>query len=462
MSSCVQRLRRVVCVLGHTSFFLDLCCGLPGRLCLSNYYHRQRDFTKESVFCFILISSPCVLLSLDVCRPCAQELALIIENEISKVIKKTRRESVSTNDGITPVTSDNNCLTTLTTIGTNWSSNDPDLDLDPSSRDCLERIVELERELNAAQHSIAEKDAKCSRLSAIQDHIDSDVQELTEKLFQEAYKMVNEAESRRAKAEKLLAESRLKVDMLSAEVAALKIIVKSPSQQQQQHQPHKIGLASRLLNVHRKEKSQSMGPAQRKSSSLPAVTREMVIATTQQQIVDHKPETSFEVDPVYHREFTKWHENGAPLDDEGCAFLSRVMLEEVAPCMNFDNTQLSSQVLSAIRTNQLELEPVKEAKPTVRICALSNVPRFCPYRLRVHAASDWCFVSMLARNRIASVCDFFTYMRYVNQGIVKSGIHDSYWDVVYLRKNMALAKLGLGFIPNLNGGGAAKNRPENR
>lgn len=46
------------------------------------------------------------------------------------------------------------------------------------------RILELERELLFARNSIAEKDAKCKRLSDLQSHMDTEVHELTEKLFQ--------------------------------------------------------------------------------------------------------------------------------------------------------------------------------------------------------------------------------------------------------------------------------------
>lgn len=114
----------------------------------------------------------------------------------------------------------------------------------------VDQIVRLEKEL---RHSIAEKEAKYTRLSELQNHIDSEVQELTEKLFQEAYRMVNDAESRRAKAEKLL----LKVDyfkymvyMLVAEVEALKVIVMSPvssSSSQVTHISQRTGLALRFL-----------------------------------------------------------------------------------------------------------------------------------------------------------------------------------------------------------------------
>ncbi|PIO55490.1 hypothetical protein TELCIR_23123, partial [Teladorsagia circumcincta] len=64
-------------------------------------------------------------------------------------------------------------------------------------------------EFVAARRSIAEKDEKMCRLTRIQDTVDAEVQELTEKLFQEAYRMVNYAEERRERSERLLNESRL-------------------------------------------------------------------------------------------------------------------------------------------------------------------------------------------------------------------------------------------------------------
>ncbi|KAL3994425.1 GDP/GTP exchange factor Sec2p family protein [Acanthocheilonema viteae] len=313
-----------------------------------------------------------------------------------------------------------------------------------------DRIIRLEQELNAARHSIAEKEAKCTRLSEIQNHVDSEVQELTEKLFQEAYRMVNDAESRRVKAEKLLAESHLKVDMLVAEVEALKIIVKSPlsSTSQVTHltavTPQRTGLASRFLGSTRRKERHSSANS-RKSYTLPSSGRD---STSLAQSEEREP--IFEIDPIYHREFTQWRERGASMDDNS-AFLSRIIAEDICPCLNFSSTKLTEQVLDAIKANTLELEAVSETKPTVRTCALSMVPRFCPYKMRVSGDTEWFYISLLARNRIAAVCDFFTYIRYVNQGIVKCGVHDSYWDIIALRKNMTLAKLGLNFIPKIGG-----------
>ncbi|EYB83243.1 hypothetical protein Y032_0339g2953 [Ancylostoma ceylanicum] len=47
-----------------------------------------------------------------------------------------------------------------------------------------EEIMRMRQELEAARRSIAEKDEKMCRMSRIQDSVDAEVQELTEKLFQ--------------------------------------------------------------------------------------------------------------------------------------------------------------------------------------------------------------------------------------------------------------------------------------
>ncbi|VDK69167.1 unnamed protein product [Litomosoides sigmodontis] len=303
-----------------------------------------------------------------------------------------------------------------------------------------DRIVRLEQELSAARHSIAEKEAKCLRLSELQNHVDSEVQDLTEKLFQEAYRMVNDAESRRAKAEKLLAESHLKVDMLAAEVESLKILVKPISSVSQV--THLTAITPQRTGTSTNRLSRFLG--NKRNFTLPSSGRDSSSALAQ----SGEREPVSEIDPIYHREFTHWRERGASMDDTS-PFLSRIIAEDVCPCLNFTSTKLTEEVLDAIKTNTLELEAVSEAKPTVRTCALSMVPRFCPYKMRVAADAEWYYISLLARNRIAAVCDFFTYIRYVNQGIVKCGVHDSYWDVITLRKNMTLARLGLNFIPKI-------------
>ncbi|VDN94800.1 unnamed protein product [Brugia pahangi] len=249
----------------------------------------------------------------------------------------------------------------------------------------VDQIVQLEKEL---RHSIAEKEAKYTRLSELQNHIDSEVQELTEKLVQ--------------------------VDMLMAEVEALKVIVMSPvfsSSSQVTHIPQRTGLALRFLGstrncTRRKERHSSASSYK--------------IYTLLSFGWDSTPTGQSEK----HESVSEWRKRGASGDDSS-PFLSRITAEDVCRFLNFNNTKLTEQVLNAIKANTLELEAD---------CALSMVPRFCPYKMR-----------------IAAVCDFFTFIRYVNQGIVKCGVHDSYWHIITLRKNMTLARLGLSFIPKIGG-----------
>jgi len=58
--------------------------------------------------------------------------------------------------------------------------------------------------------------------------------------------------------------------------------------------------------------------------------------------------------------------------------------------------------------------------------------------------SDEAFdISQLCRDRVATVCEFLNYLRYIKNGLVKASVDDSYWEIIRLRKQMALAKLGL-------------------
>ncbi|VDN22126.1 unnamed protein product [Cylicostephanus goldi] len=270
--------------------------------------------------------------------------------------------------------------------------------------------MRMRQELEAARRSIAEKDEKMCRMSRIQDSVDAEVQELTEKLFQEAYRMVNYAEERREKAEKLLNESKLQVEVLTAEVTALKVLVQTPGMGHNHFlrtsPEHKSALAklfstSCKSTTSAKRSSSSGAIPPRKSSTMPPST----------------------------------------------AYLSRERERETEQKEADLVEELSDSILDSIAANKLELEPVHENKPSVMPCALTKVSRFCPYRVRVAEDAEWHRISLLARNRIAAVCDYYTFIRYLRQGLIKSGVRDTYFDMMTLRKNMCLAKLGLGFVP---------------
>ena len=54
------------------------------------------------------------------------------------------------------------------------------------------------------------------------------------------------------------------------------------------------------------------------------------------------------------------------------------------------------------------------------------------------------YVSQLGRNRLTSACDLLAYMRYVERGLVKATANEVYWEIMRLRKNVVLARMGFG------------------
>ncbi|CAB4040451.1 Hypothetical predicted protein [Paramuricea clavata] len=123
-------------------------------------------------------------------------------------------------------------------------------------------------------------------------------------------------------------------------------------------------------------------------------------------------------------------------------FLCRMYNEDVAPCLDFTNKQLSKTFQDAIESNNLVLE-LMSTKGIKRKCALTGVMRICRYRAAVSETAEWHYISQSARHRIVAVCDFFTYIRYIHLGLVKKDVTDIYWELMELRKQMACATCGL-------------------
>lgn len=100
----------------------------------------------------------------------------------------------------------------------------------PSVLEVREKGYErLKEELAKAQRELKLKDEECERLSKVRDQLGQELEELTASLFEEAHKMVREANIKQATAEKQLKEAQGKIDVLQAEVAALKTLVLSSS-----------------------------------------------------------------------------------------------------------------------------------------------------------------------------------------------------------------------------------------
>ncbi|XP_071353288.1 guanine nucleotide exchange factor for Rab-3A isoform X4 [Trachinotus anak] len=304
----------------------------------------------------------------------------------------------------------------------------------------------LREQLDAAKRELKLKDKECERLSQVRNQLEQELEELTASLFEEAHKMVREANVKQAAAEKQLKEAQGKIDVLQAEVTALKTLVltstpSSPNRQlHPQLQPSGARGAYKHVAGHIRNKSasgafpSSPGKPEPSSVSIQPVAKE-----------------DREMDSVLYAEFLMWKEH--PSLDRSSAFLSRIYREDIGPCLSFTRSELSQLVQSAVENNSLTIEPVAmSAIPMVKAsavecggpkkCALSGMTRLCRHRIKLGDKESYYYISPSSRARITAVCNFFTYIRYIQQGLVRHDAEQMFWEVMRLRREMTVAKLG--------------------
>ncbi|KAM9267141.1 guanine nucleotide exchange factor for Rab-3A isoform 3-T4 [Cariama cristata] len=283
----------------------------------------------------------------------------------------------------------------------------------------------LKEELHKAQKELKLKDKECERLSKVREQLEQELEELTASLFE--------------------------IDMLQAEVTALKtlVITSTPSSPNRELHPQ---LQSPSKTVFRK------GHGRNKSTS-----SAMVSAASQNMTPEPVNHECKEVDSILFAEFQAWKE--CPTLDKSCSFLDRIYREDVGPCLDFTKQELSELVRVAVEQNTLTIEPVaSQTLPVVKVsaeecggpngfrsqivtkCALSGLPRTCKHRIMLGDSGNYYYISPSCRARITAVCNFFTYIRYIQQGLVRQDVELMYWEVMRLRREMSLAKLG--FYPS--------------
>ncbi|KAM9377122.1 guanine nucleotide exchange factor for Rab-3A isoform 1-T2 [Pholidichthys leucotaenia] len=266
--------------------------------------------------------------------------------------------------------------------------------------------------------------------------------------------MVREANVKQAGAEKQLKEAQGKIDVLQAEVTALKTLVltSTPSSPNRQLHPQLQSSGTRGAYKH------TGGHIRNKSASgaFPSSP-----AKTELSSVSIQPgaKEEREMDSILFTEFLMWKEQ--PSLDRSSAFLSRIYREDIGPCLCFTRSELSQLVQSAVENNSLTIEPVAmSAVPMIKAsavecggpigfraaietkCALSGVSRLCRHRIKLGDKGSYYYISPSSRARITAVCNFFTYVRYIQQGLVRHDAEQMFWEVMRLRQEMTVAKLG--------------------
>ncbi|XP_018109780.1 RAB3A interacting protein S homeolog isoform X2 [Xenopus laevis] len=307
----------------------------------------------------------------------------------------------------------------------------------PSVQEVRDRGYErLREELARAKRDLKLKDEECERLSKVRDQLGQELEELTASLFEEAHKMVREANLKQAAAEKQLKEAQGKIDVLQAEVAALKTLVlsTSPTSPTKELQP---GGKAPFKKGHARNKSTS--------SAMGGGTLDLSVLSP--IVMDLK-----EPDLSLYYEFRTWKEE--PSMDRAGPFLHRIYEEDICPCLTFPKSELAAAVLEAVENNTLSIEPaglqparfVKASAVECggsKKCALSGQTKLCKHRIKLGDTSNYYYISPCCRYRIASVCNFFTYIRYIHQGLLKQqDVDQMFWEVMQLRKEMSQAKLG--------------------
>ncbi|MED6259889.1 Guanine nucleotide exchange factor (GEF) which may activate RAB8A and RAB8B [Ataeniobius toweri] len=308
----------------------------------------------------------------------------------------------------------------------------------PSVMEVREKGYErLKDELAKAQRELLLKDEECERLSKVRDQLGQELEELTASLFQEAHKMVREANVKQANAEKQLKEALGKIDVLQAEVQALKTLVLSSPTSPVAELPSAGATKTPFKKGHSRNKSTSS--AMLGTQPDPTATQPIVRECR-------------EVDSQLFSEFKAWKE--APTLDRSCSFLERVYREDIFPCLTFNKSELGSAILEAVEQNTLSVEPVGfQPLPVVKAsavecggpkkCALSGQTKTCKHRIKFGDSSSYYYISPFCRYRITAVCNFFTYIRYIHQGLVKQqDAEQMFWEVMQLRREMSFAKLG--------------------
>uniref|UniRef100_UPI00398EF8E7 guanine nucleotide exchange factor for Rab-3A isoform X5 n=1 Tax=Pristiophorus japonicus TaxID=55135 RepID=UPI00398EF8E7 len=215
----------------------------------------------------------------------------------------------------------------------------------------------LKEELEKAQRELKLKDEECEKLSKVREQLEQELEELTASLFEEAHKMVREANTKQATAEKQLKEAQGKIDVLLAEVTALKtlVITSTPS--------------SPNRELHPQLQSPSKAVFKKNHNRIKSMNSAIVTTATQNTQLQPISKDGREIDLILFDEFQAWKEE--PTLDKACPFLERIYQEDISPCLSFAKHELTEAVHAAVESNTLSIEPAAaQALPVVKASAI--------------------------------------------------------------------------------------------
>lgn len=213
--------------------------------------------------------------------------------------------------------------------------------------------AQLRSELEQVKQQLKTKDDEINKLGKIRNELEEEVQELTASLFEEAHKMVGEANVRAAASERNLEEAEMKVEGLETEVAALKdmVLTSTPSKPNRHLHPQ--------LGDPKKRGNQS---------GLDVSSNSSLLSLSETEKIEEKY-----VDPVLKNEYMAW-KKCPTLDKKSSPFLKRLYEEDFIPCLTFPNESLTVKVRQAVENNSVSMSPIVMPKENSSNC---EMPRNC-------------------------------------------------------------------------------------
>ena len=208
----------------------------------------------------------------------------------------------------------------------------------------------------------------------LRDTISAELAELTSCLFEEANRMVSEANKERFMAEKRAKESQLAVSLLQEEIKVLK------------------SFSTRFKLSQRLSRNQSLDSIKTNRNQAPKKSFEetkllsLGVSNSQNslEIVDKYAEFE-KLDTKMFHDFLVWRED--PQFLRKANFYCQILDNDLKPCLSFCQSDIRDQILSSCEANRLVIESIAQpssssddASPKSLHCQLSGTARICNFK----------------------------------------------------------------------------------
>jgi len=308
-------------------------------------------------------------------------------------------------------------------------------------RNCGEE--KLREMLLQTQEQLNLRNGEIQKMSELRETITCELAELTSCLFEEANRMVSEANRDKYMAEKRAKECQLAVSLLQEELKVLKSF--STRFKLSQKLSRNQSLDGSKFNA--KTSHHAKSPEETKLMSLGTYSPNNTPGNSEKYADFEKLDTK-----LFH-DFLIWREN--PTLSQESIFYDQIITNDIKPCLSFCQSEIRDHILSACQSNTLVIEstvqtqvcPDDESKPKTMHCQLSGTARVCNFKVilldRDNSPVACYIVCKMARNRIAAVCELLTFLRHIEQNLYNNSESiDLFVKLTDLMKLCAMTRLG--------------------